>query len=379
VQTRIIERWTRAQIASLYHSPLVELISRAANVHRQHHKIDEVQVCTLLSIKTGGCPENCSYCAQSMHYETAVEKQDLLAVDEVVNSARLAKRNGSTRFCMGAAWRQVRDNADFERVLEMVRAVHNEGLEVCTTLGMLTEAQAKRLEQAGLHAYNHNIDTSAEYYPNIITTRTYEDRLRTLEAIRKTKITVCCGGIIGLGETDKDRIDMIHTLANLPKYPESVPINALIPIEGTPLGRQKRVSVWEMVRVIATVRITMPTARVRLASGRKGMPLAEQTLCFLTGANSIFAGEKLLTAPNPDYEADREMFEILGLRASTPYPNGPHIMAQTASLETTLQHRLKKRREQGLFRALAPASQRVDFSSNDYLGSCSLARVGQSH
>src|SRR5262249_55036703 len=226
---------------------------------------------SLLSIKTGGCSENCAYCAQSAHYQTALEKQDLLPLADVLSSARRAKGNGCTRFCMGAAWRQVRDNTDFERILEMVRAVHDEGLEVCATLGMLTEEQAKRLEQAGLYAYNHNLDTSPEYYPSIITTRSYEDRLQTLAAIRKTKITVCCGGIIGMGESAEDRIGLIHALANLPSYPESVPINALVPIPGTPLAEQPAVSVLEMVRVIATARITMPKAKVRLASGRKQM------------------------------------------------------------------------------------------------------------
>jgi len=315
------ERWSRVQIDELYHSPLLELIHQAGTVHRNHHKANEVQVCTLLSIKTGGCPENCSYCPQSAHYETSVEKQELLPLSEVVESARVAKRNGSTRFCMGAAWRQVRDDADFERVLEMVQAVHDEGLEVCATLGMLTEGQAKRLEQAGLHAYNHNIDTSPEFYPKIITTRKYEDRLQTLEAIRKTKITVCCGGIIGMGETDEDRIAMIYTLANLPKYPESVPINALVPIAGTPLADQQRVSVWEMLRMIATARVTMPAARVRLAAGRTEMSFSDQALCFLAGANSIFAGQKLLTTPNPGYDEDRRLFETLGLKVLTPDPD----------------------------------------------------------
>jgi biotin synthase len=324
-----IERWSRVEIDALYRSPLLDLIYQAATVHRKHHKANEVQVCTLLSIKTGGCPENCSYCPQSAHYETSVEKQDLLPLSEVLESARQAKQNGSTRFCMGAAWRQVRDDSDFDRVLEMVQAVHDEGLEVCATLGMLTEEQAKRLEQAGLYAYNHNIDTSPEFYPKIITTRKYEERLQTLEAIRKTNITVCCGGIIGMGETNEDRIGMIYVLANLPKYPESVPINALVPIEGTPLGRQEPVSVWEMLRMIATARITMPTAKVRLSAGRTEMSFSDQALCFLAGANSIFAGEKLLTTPNPGYDADRLLFETLGLKVLAPDPGDPHAIPAT--------------------------------------------------
>jgi len=324
------ERWSRVQIDALYRSPVLDLIHRAETVHREHHRANEIQVCTLLSIKTGGCPENCFYCPQSAHYATAIEKQDLLPLSSVVQSARRAKQHGSTRFCMGAAWRQVRDDADFDRVLEMVQAVRDEGLEVCATLGMLTEEQASRLERAGLYAYNHNIDTSPEYYPKIINTRKYEDRLQTLAAIRKTKITVCCGGIIGMGETDEDRIGMIYTLANLSKYPESVPINALVPIEGTPLANQKRVSVWEIVRMIATVRITMPEAKVRLSAGRTELTFSDQALCFLAGANSIFAGEKLLTTPNPDYDMDHRLFETLGLKVLTSDPDGPHAIPETA-------------------------------------------------
>jgi len=231
---------------------------------------------------------------------------------------------------MGAAWRQVRDDADFDRVLEMVKAVRDEGLEVCATLGMLTEDQANRLERAGLYAYNHNIDTSPEYYPRIITTRKYEDRLQTLAAIRKTKITVCCGGIIGMGETDDDRIEMIYTLANLSKYPESVPINALVPVAGTPLANQKRVSVWEIVRMIATARTTMPKAKVRLSAGRTELTFSDQALCFLAGANSIFAGDKLLTTPNPDYDTDHRLFKTLGLKVLTPDPDGPHASPENA-------------------------------------------------
>lgn len=313
------ERWTREAIREVYFSPLLDLIYRAATVHRQNHRAGEVQVCTLLSIKTGGCQEDCSYCPQSAHYSTPVEKQNLLPLQEVITAAKEAKQAGSTRFCMGAAWRQVRDNSDFERVLEMVEAVHHEGLEVCATLGMINEDQAKRLEQAGLYAYNHNVDTSPEYYGEIIKTRTYEDRLKTLENVRKTKITVCSGGIIGLGESHEDRVGMIHTLANLPRPPESVPVNALVPVEGTPLEKQKRVPVWDMVRMIATARITMPLTKVRLSAGRTEMTATDQALCFFAGANSIFAGEKLLTTPNPEWDADRALFETLGLKALVPH------------------------------------------------------------
>jgi biotin synthase len=323
------ERWSRADIRAIYETPLMDLIYRAATVHREHHKAGEVQVCTLLSIKTGGCQENCSYCPQSAHYETSVERQNLLPLEEVVSAARTAKSAGSTRFCMGAAWREVRDNADFDRVIEMVEAVHNEGLEVCATLGMLTESQAKRLEEAGLHAYNHNVDTSPEYYGKIIGTRKLEDRLRTLENVRKTKVTVCSGGIIGMGESHEDRVGMLHTLSNLPTPPESVPVNALVPVEGTPLAEQKRVPVWEMVRMIATARILMPKAKVRLSAGRTEMSTADQALCFLAGANSIFSGEKLLTTPNPGTDADHQMFELLGLTALQPDLN-PHAVPGTA-------------------------------------------------
>jgi len=325
-----VEKWPRAEIRAIYETPLMDLIYKAATVHREHHKANEVQVCTLLSIKTGGCAENCSYCPQSAHYETSVERQALLPLEEVVTAARTAKTNGSTRFCMGAAWREVKDNADFDRVIDMVKAVHDEGLEVCATLGMLTESQARKLETAGLHAYNHNVDTSPEYYGKIIGTRKLEDRLRTLENVRKTKITVCSGGIIGMGESHEDRIGMLHTLANLPVPPESVPVNALVPVEGTPLAQQKRVPVWEMVRMIATARILMPKSKVRLSAGRTEMSTGDQALCFLAGANSIFSGEKLLTTPNPGTDEDHTMFEQLGLTALVPDLKGPHAVSGTA-------------------------------------------------
>lgn len=311
--------WTREEIAEIYNSPVLDLIYRAATVHRQFHKPSEVQVCTLLSIKTGSCSEDCSYCSQSARYDTGLESESLLDIDEVLTKASIAKQNGSTRFCMGAAWRGVKNNKQFDRVLEMVKGVNAMGMEVCCTLGMLTGEQAERLKEAGLYAYNHNLDTSEEYYDKVITTRTYKDRLDTINNVQKAGISVCCGGIIGLGETDADRISMLHTLSTLPEHPESVPVNALVAVEGTPLENQKRVSVWEMVRMIATARILMPLAQVRLSAGRLEMPMSEQALCFMAGASSIFAGDKLLTTPNPEMNQDKEMFELLGLQPRPAY------------------------------------------------------------
>lgn len=306
--------WTRAEIAEIYNSPVLDLVYRAATVHRQHHDPQEVQVCTLLSVKTGGCPEDCAYCPQAARYHTAVKVHKLMEVDEVLTAAQRAKDTGSTRFCMGAAWREVRDNRDFDKVLDMVQGVNEMGLEVCCTLGMLTESQAQKLKDAGLYAYNHNLDTSEEFYGDIISTRTYDDRLDTLGHARKAGISVCSGGIIGMGESDMDRIGMLHTLATLPQHPESVPVNALVPVEGTPLEDQPRVSVWEMIRMIATARIIMPKAMVRLSAGRVRMSTEEQALCFLAGANSIFAGDKLLTTPNPNEDADLQLFQTLNIR-----------------------------------------------------------------
>jgi len=306
--------WTREEIEAIYNKPLLELIYEAATIHRENNDPSEVQVSTLLSIKTGGCPENCSYCPQSIHHNTDLEPERLLTLDEVMTKASIASQNGSTRFCMGAAWRNVKDNKQFDRVIEMVKGVNTLGLEVCCTLGMLTKQQAERLKDAGLHAYNHNLDTSEGHYAEIITTRTYKDRLDTLEHVRETGLNVCSGGIIGLGETAEDRIIMLHTLSNLPKHPESVPVNALVAVKGTPLENQERVSVWDMVRMIATARIIMPKSQVRLSAGRQEMPITEQALCFMAGASSIFAGEKLLTTPNPDVNQDKMMFELLGIK-----------------------------------------------------------------
>lgn len=315
----IKNKWTTEEIAEIYYSPVLELIYKAATVHRQNHDPQEVQVCTLLSVKTGGCPEDCSYCPQAARYHTDVQVHKLLPTDEVISAAQKAKDNGSTRFCMGAAWREVRDNKDFDRVIDMVKGVSKIGLEVCCTLGMLTPAQAQKLKEAGLYAYNHNLDTSEEHYDQIITTRTYNDRLDTLKNVSDANISVCSGGIIGLGETDQDRIEMLHTLANLPVPPESVPVNALVPVEGTPLENQEKVSIWEMVRMIATARILIPKAMVRLSAGRVKMNLEEQALCFLAGANSIFSGDKLLTTPNPEENQDKKMFQILNLKPRKAY------------------------------------------------------------
>ena len=320
--------WTRAEITAIYNSPVLDLIYQAATVHRQHHDPQEVQVCTLLSVKTGGCPEDCAYCPQAARYHTHVKVHKLMEVDDVLDAANRAKESGSSRFCMGAAWREVRDNRDFDKVLDMVRGVNAMGLEVCCTLGMLTDSQAQKLKDAGLYAYNHNLDTSEEFYGDVISTRTYNDRLDTLGHVRQAGISVCSGGIIGMGESHNDRIGMLLTLATLPQHPESVPVNALVPVEGTPLENQERVSVWEMVRMIATARIIMPTAMVRLSAGRVRMNTEEQALCFLAGANSIFSGDTLLTTPNPDVNADTQLFQTLDIRpraASRNKMDGPTV------------------------------------------------------
>lgn len=318
---QIKHNWTREQIQKIYDTPILELIYKAATVHREHHQTGEVQVCTLLSVKTGGCPEDCAYCPQAARYHTSVKAEKLLPKDVVVSKAKQAKENGSTRFCMGAAWREVRDNSDFDKVLEMVKEVNALDMEVCCTLGMLTETQAQKLKDAGLYAYNHNLDTSEENYKNIISTRDYSERIETLGNVSKAGISMCSGGIIGLGENHADRVGMLYTLSNLNPHPESVPVNALVPVEGTPLAEQPRVSIWEMVRMISTARIVIPTAMVRLSAGREVMSVEDQALCFLAGANSIFTGEKLLTTPNPDFDADKAMFEILGLHPRKAFKN----------------------------------------------------------
>ncbi len=316
--------WTDAEIGALYRLPFPELLFRAQQVHRQHHDPATVQLCTLLSIKTGGCPEDCAYCPQSARYETAVDAEPLAGLDEVLAAARQARDAGSTRFCMGAAWRQVRDGRDFDRVLAMVRGVSDLGLEACCTLGMLTAEQAERLAEAGLTAYNHNLDTGPAYYDRVITTRTYADRLATLERVRAAGISVCCGGILGMGESIEDRIGMLGVLARLDPQPESVPINTLVRVSGTPLAERPPVDEIELVRLIAAARIVLPRSRVRLSAGRTEMSASTQALCFLAGANSIFTGERLLTTPNPGRDHDAELLERLGLQPQTsPTPAIP--------------------------------------------------------
>ncbi len=325
--------WTMEEISSIYYQPLIELIYQAATIHRKYHNSRQVQLCTLINIKSGGCPENCSYCPQSSHYNTGVKAEAMMSIEEVVKRAKEAKAAGSTRLCMGAAWREVRDSPSFDRVLEMVKQVSQLDMEVCCCLGMLNESQAKRLKEAGIYAYNHNLDTSEKHYKNIITTRSYQDRLDTLEAVRKADISVCCGGIIGLGDNDQDRIDMIHTLATMSEHPDSVPINALVPVKGTPLENQEKVKIWDILRMIATARITMPYAMVRLSAGRVNMSSAEQALCFIAGANSIFTGEKLLTTPNPGFDEDKELLDLLGLKGM---PSDKDVSPKKIDLEKSV-------------------------------------------
>ncbi len=305
--------WTREEVRAIYAQPLLNLLGTAQQLHLKNYKPQEVQLSQLISIKTGGCPEDCSYCPQSARYDTDVQSSELVDVDEVFVAARKARKEGVTRFCMGAAWREVQEGPEFEKVLEMVRGVSEMGLEVCCTLGMVNESQAHRLADAGLHAYNHNLDTSPEYYEKIITTRSYEERLETLNSVRKAGITVCCGGIIGMGESDEDRVGLLHQLATLQPHPESVPINVLVQVEGTPLAPSEPLDPLVLVRAIATARIIMPMSRVRLSAGRQSLSRESVTLCFLAGANSIFVGDKLLTTPNPEHSEDSQLFEDLDL------------------------------------------------------------------
>lgn len=302
-----------AAIRTIYDLPLPELIFRAQEAHRRHHDPAAVQLCTLQSIKTGRCPEDCKYCPQSSHHDSGVEAESLMEPEAIVAAARAAKEGGASRFCMGAAWREVRDGPQFDSVLESVRGVSALGLEVCCTLGMLTADQASRLRQAGCSVYNHNLDTSREFYPAIITTRTYDDRLETLGAVRRAGLQVCSGGILGMGESVEDRLGLLHELASLDPHPDSVPINALVPVPGTPLAEADPVDGIEFVRTIATARILMPTAMVRLSAGRTAMSDELQALCFLAGANSIFLGDKLLTTPNPGRSEDFRLLERLGM------------------------------------------------------------------
>jgi len=305
--------WQKAEIEALFELPFNDLMYRAQQVHRDTFDANEVQVSTLLSIKTGGCPEDCAYCPQSVHHQSDLEPESLMAIEAVVDAARNARQAGASRFCMGAAWRNPRGR-NFERVLEMVERVRAEGLETCMTLGMLDAQQTRRLKDAGLDYYNHNLDTSPEFYGEIISTRSYQDRLDTIQRVRDAGINVCCGGIVGMGETRADRVSLMQQLAGQKPHPESVPVNLLVRVEGTPLAEQADLDAFEFVRSIAVARILMPQSRVRLSAGREQMNDELQALCFLAGANSIFYGEKLLTTPNPEADRDRQLFERLGLR-----------------------------------------------------------------
>ncbi len=315
--------WMSSEIRAVYDAPLLDLVFRAAGVHRQYHDSTEVQVCKLISIKTGGCPEDCAYCSQSSRYQTEVEASPLMQREEVLEIARRAKAAGVTRVCMGAAWREVRDNRQFDRVLDMVKDVTELGVEVCCTLGMLSDDQAQKLDDAGLYAYNHNLDTSERFYDTIISTRTFADRLNTIASVRKTNVTVCAGGIIGLGETVDDRLSMLQTLSSMNPHPESVPINVLSKVAGTPLAEVAEVPIWDTVKMIATARILMPRTIVRLSAGRAKMSASDQALCFMAGANSIFSSESkvMLTkaVPSPAYDEDKALLGTLGLKIRPPF------------------------------------------------------------
>jgi len=328
--------WTKEEILEIYNKPMMELLYDAATIHRQQHDPNVVQVSTLLSIKTGGCSEDCGYCPQAARYHTDIEGNDLMSVPQVKAQALRAKESGSSRVCMGAAWRNVKDGQEFDVVLEMVRTINKLDMEVCCTLGMITENQAQRLAEAGLYAYNHNLDSSEEYYKEVISTRGYQDRLDTIDNVRKTNVTVCSGGIIGMGEKVEDRAGMLVALSTLNPQPESTPINALVAVEGTPMEDEKPVEIWDMIRMVATTRIVMPETQVRLSAGRTQMSREGQAMCFFAGANSIFAGDKLLTTPNPDVNEDMKMFELLGMMPQKPFTKKvqpPTVEAQDSQFE----------------------------------------------
>lgn len=314
----IRHNWTTDEALEILEMPLMDLLYKAQTIHREYHEDNTVQLASLLSIKTGACPEDCKYCPQSAHHakKTGMKKEPLMQVDDVLEKAKIAKEAGATRFCMGAAWKQVRDGEEFDRVVDMVKGVKEMDMEPCVTLGMLNQEQANRLAEAGLKAYNHNLDTSPEFYKTIISTRTYQDRLDTLECVRKSGVTVCSGGIIGMGETNKDRARMLEILANLEVHPESVPINALVPVKGTPMGHLDKIDPMELVRMVATARIMMPQTRVRLSAGRESLNREAQILCLMAGANSIFYGEKLLTTSNNDTAEDKKMISDAGLKVA---------------------------------------------------------------
>ena len=312
--------WTRDEIQKMYEQPFLDLVFQAQRIHRQHFDANSIQVSTLLSIKTGKCPEDCKYCSQSARYDSKLEAEKRIEVEKVISEAKEALASGSSRFCMGAAWRNPHER-DMPYVLEMVKEVKALGLETCMTLGMLNQSQAERLKDAGLDYYNHNLDTSREYYPNVITTRSYDDRLNTLDHVRQAGMKVCSGGIVGLGENSKDRIGLLHELATLAIHPESVPINMLVPIEGTPLAEVEKLDVTEWIRTIAVARIIMPKSYIRLSAGRESLSDSDQALAFMAGANSLFSGEKLLTTPNAGEGRDRQLFNKLGLKAEKPKPS----------------------------------------------------------
>lgn len=315
----IRHNWILEELNALYHKPLFELIAQANSLHAQHHNPQEIQVCTLISIKTGGCPEDCKYCSQSSRYQTSTQAEPMVEYDAVLQAAKQAIARGSTRICLGAAWREVRDSKQFEQVLQMIQAITDLGAEVCCTLGMLKEHQAQRLKEVGLYAYNHNLDSSASFYKTIITTRTYEDRLKTLDIVDKAGLSVCCGGIIGMGETISDRLELLQTLSSRTPHPESVPINCLVAIPGTPLADQSPTTIWEMVRLIAVARIVLPKAMIRLSAGRTEMSYEQHALCFLAGANSIFSGERLLTVANTPVDQDQEMLRLFDLKVRAAF------------------------------------------------------------
>lgn len=314
--------WTIEELKELYEMPLLQLLSKSNHIHNQFHEPTEVQVCSLISIKTGGCPEDCKYCAQSSRYQTAVSAQPMMQYEAVLNEAKKAVDRGATRVCLGAAWKEVRDSKQFDEVLQMVKGITDLGVEVCCTLGALKEHQAERLKEAGLYAYNHNLDSSERFYQTIITTRTYQDRLNTLDIVEKANLSVCCGGILGMGEDPIDRLELLLALCRRNPHPESVPINRLSQIPGTPLEDQPEISIWEIIRAIAVARIVLPETMIRLSAGRIEMSFEQQAVCFLGGANSIFAGEKLLTVANTPIDRDEEMFQILGLKKRPAFARG---------------------------------------------------------
>ncbi|MBA3817128.1 MAG: biotin synthase BioB [Parachlamydiaceae bacterium] len=314
--------WTIQELEEFYNLPLLELIVKSNILHNQLNNQGEIQVCSLISIKTGGCPEDCKYCAQSSRYQTSVTAQPMMQYETVINEAKKAIKRGATRVCLGAAWREIRDGKQFDEVLKMIKGITSLGIEVCCTLGMLKEHQAQRLKEAGLYAYNHNLDSSEKFYKTIITSRSYQDRIDTLDIVQKTNLSVCCGGILGMGEDSLDRLELLLTLCRRNPHPDSVPINRLSQIPGTPLEDQPKISIWEIIRMIAVARIVLPATMIRLSCGRVEMSYEQQALCFLAGANSIFAGEKLLTVANNSWDKDEEMFEILGLKKRPAFAKG---------------------------------------------------------